>query len=158
VTRPSTTDDGLYAAGLRFGEQRVMAILAALVAFCYLIKGFTNRQLVERVGGLLDSSSSYSCRQATYDLRRLKRKGHIAKVARSRRYQLTGLGRRVAVLFTKAYGSSWTVLLPPMKPIRLPAGSKLIHSRMRTVAHRPRRPDRCRRTAHMSIRRRNEAN
>ena len=102
VTRPSTTDDGLYAAGLRFGEQRVMAILAALVGFCYLIRGFTNRHLVERVGGLLESS--YTCRQATYDLRRLKRKGLIAKVARSRRYQLTGLGRRVAVLFTKTYG------------------------------------------------------
>jgi hypothetical protein len=73
----------LYAAGLRFGEQRVMAILVALVGFCYLIKGFTNRHLVERVGGLLESS--YTCRQATYDLRRLKGKGLIAKVARSRR-------------------------------------------------------------------------
>ena len=102
VTRPSTTDDGLYAAGLRFGEQRVMAILAALVGFCFLIKGFTNRHLVERLGGLLNSS--YTGRQATYDLRRLKRKGLIAKVSRSRRYQLTGLGRRVAVLFTKTYG------------------------------------------------------
>lgn len=57
---------------------------------------------MERVGGLLESS--YTCRQATYDLRRLKRKGLIAKVARSRRYQLIGLGRRVAVLFTKTYG------------------------------------------------------
>jgi len=102
VTRPSTTDDGLYAAGLRFGEQRVMAILGALVGFCYLIAGFTNRQLVERVSALL--GSAYTCRQATYDLRRLKRKGLIAKIARSRRYQLTGLGRRVAVLFTKTYG------------------------------------------------------
>jgi hypothetical protein len=45
VTRPSMTDDGLYAPGLRFGEQRVMAILAALVGFCYLIKGFTNHQI-----------------------------------------------------------------------------------------------------------------
>ena len=42
--------------------------------------------------------------QATYDLRRRKRKGLITKVARSRRYPLTGLGRRVAVLFTKTYG------------------------------------------------------
>src|SRR6266702_8085453 len=61
VTQPSTTDDGLYAAGLRFGEQRVMALLAALVGFCYLIKGFTNRHLVERAGSLLESS--YTCRQ-----------------------------------------------------------------------------------------------
>ena len=102
VTRPSTTDDGLYAPGLRFGEQRVMAILAALVGFCFLIRGFTNRQLVERVRSLLQSP--YTSRQATYDLRRLKRKGLITKVAHSCRYQLTGVGRRVAVLFTKTYG------------------------------------------------------
>jgi hypothetical protein len=102
VTRPSTTDDGLYAAGLRFGEQRVMAILAALVGFCYLIRGFTNRQLVERVRALLQSP--YTSRQATYDLRRLKRKGLITKIARTQRYQLTSRGRRVAVLFTKTYG------------------------------------------------------
>jgi hypothetical protein len=102
VTRPSTNDDGLYAAGLRFGEQRVMAILAALVGFCYLIRGFTNRQLVERVSALLQSP--YTSRQATYDLRRLKRKGLITRIARTNRYQLTRLGRRVAVLFTKTYG------------------------------------------------------
>jgi len=102
VTRPSTTDDGLYAPGLRFGEQRVMAILAALVGFCFLIRGFTNRQLVERVGALLQSP--YASRQATYDLRRLRRKGLIAKIAGTQRYQLASLGRRVAVLFTKTYG------------------------------------------------------
>src|SRR5262249_49130130 len=43
-------------------------------------------------------------RQATYDLRRLKRKELIAKVPHTNRYQLTDLGRRVAVLFTKTYG------------------------------------------------------
>lgn len=53
VTRPSTTGEVLYAAGLRFGEARVMPILAALVGFCYLVVGFTNSQLVERVRALL---------------------------------------------------------------------------------------------------------
>jgi len=102
VTRPSTTEDGLYAAGLRFGEPRVVAILAALVGFCHVVAGFTNGQLVGRVSALL--LSPYNRRQATYDLRRLKRKGLIAKVSGVQRYQLTNLGRRVAVLFTKAYG------------------------------------------------------
>lgn len=121
VTRPSTTDDGLYAAGLRFGEQRVMAILAALVGFCYLIRGFTNRQLVERVRALLQSP--YSSRQATYDLRRLKRKGLIAKIAGTNRYQLTSLGRRVAVLFTKTYGRVLAPGLSALDP-RLPEDVK----------------------------------
>jgi hypothetical protein len=117
VTRPSTTEDGLYAPGLRFGEQRVMAILAALVGFCYLIKGFTNGQLVQRAGALLQSS--YTVRQATYDLRRLKRKGLIAKIAGTHRYQLTSLGRRVAVLFTKTYSRVLAPGLTALDP-RLP--------------------------------------
>jgi hypothetical protein len=91
-----------------------MAILGALIGFCYLIAGFTNRQLVERVSALL--GVAYTCRQATYDLRRLKRKGLIAKIARSRRYQLTGLGRRVAVLFTKTYGR---ILAPGLSALDL---------------------------------------
>jgi hypothetical protein len=117
VTRPSTTDDGLYAPGLRFGEQRVMAILAALVGFCFLIRGFTNRQLVGRVRGLLQMP--YTSRQATYDLRRLCRKGLIAKIAGTQRYKLANLGRRVAVLFTKTYGR---VLAPGLSMLgpRLP--------------------------------------
>jgi len=117
VTRPSTSDDGLYAAGLRFGEQRVMAILTALVGFCFLIRGFTNRQLVERVKALLESP--YTPRQATYDLRRLKRKGLIVKLAGTNRYQLTRLGRRVAVLFNKAYGRVLAPGLGALDP-RLP--------------------------------------
>ena len=102
VTRPSTTEDGLYAAGLRFGDQRVMAVLAALVGFGYLVAGFANRQLVQRVGALLPVP--YGRRQATYDLRRLKRKGFIEKISHAHRYRLTSMGRRVAVLFTKTYG------------------------------------------------------
>jgi hypothetical protein len=102
VTRPSTTPDGLHAAGMRFGDPRVMAVLAALVGFCHLVAGFSNRQLVELAAALLDTP--YGSRQATYDLRRLIRKGLIQRIPGSQRYLLTPMGRRVAVLFTKAYG------------------------------------------------------
>jgi hypothetical protein len=86
---------------MRFGDPRVMAVLAALLGFCHLVAGFTNRQLVELVGALLDGP--YASRQATYDLRRLIRKGLIERIPASQRYQLTPLGRHVAVLFTKAH-------------------------------------------------------
>ena len=76
----------------------VMAVLGALVGFCHLFRGFTNGQLVRHIRALLDGP--YSGQQATYDLRRLKRKGLIARIPR---YQLTPRGRRVAVLFTKVY-------------------------------------------------------
>jgi hypothetical protein len=101
VTQPSH-DDGLHAPGLRFGDPRVMALLAAIVAFAHVLAGFTNRELVCRVSALLDAP--YHSRKATYDLRRLRRKGLIVRIPRTHRYQLTPLGRRVAVLFTKTHG------------------------------------------------------
>ena len=100
VTQPSV-QDGLRAPALRFGDPRVMALLAGLVKFSYLVEGFTNSQVVQHTGQLLNQN--YTSRQATYDLRRLKRKGLISKSGTKRRYQLTALGRRIAVLFTKTY-------------------------------------------------------
>jgi len=117
VTRPSRTSDGLYAPGLRFGDPRVVAVLASLVGFCNLIEGFTNRQLVIRTSQFL--GTPYTARQATYDLRRLKRKGLIRRLRKKHRYELTSVGRGAAVLFTKTYGRVLTpglALLDPALP------------------------------------------
>ncbi len=46
----------------------------------------------------------YTNRRATYDLRRPRHKQLIERLPHSNRYQLTPLGRRVAVMFTKAHG------------------------------------------------------
>ena len=101
VTRPSD-HDGLHAPGLRFGDRRVMALMAIIVGHSHLLAGFDNRRLTRLVGTLLDQP--YTTRQATYDLRRLRRKGLIERIPHTNRYQTTPLGRRVAVLFTKAHG------------------------------------------------------
>jgi hypothetical protein len=102
VTTPTEGPDGTHAAGLRFGDRRVMALMAAIVGFAHIFNGFDNHGLVELVSGLLDRP--YNSRHATYDLRRLRRKGIIVRIPHTHRYQLTPLGRRVAVLFTKTYG------------------------------------------------------
>jgi hypothetical protein len=102
VTRPSLTSDGQHAPALRFGDARVMALMAAIAGFTHLIAGFDNRGLAARMRALLDVG--YSSRHATYDLRRLRRKQLITRIPGTHRYQLTGTGRAVAVLFTKAYG------------------------------------------------------
>lgn len=72
------------------------------MGFRHLVEGLTDRQLVQQTAALLDAA--YTRRQATYDLRRLKRKRLILKMPHSHRYQLTSLGRTVAVLFAKTYG------------------------------------------------------
>jgi hypothetical protein len=110
VTRPSVTPDGPHAPGMRFGDPRVMAVLAALVGFCHLLVGFTNHQLVELVGALLDPS--YSSRQASYDLRRLLRKGLIERIPGTQRYLLTPLGRRVACCSPRPTAGSLLQALP----------------------------------------------
>lgn len=126
VTRPSRTSDGLTAPGLRFGDPRAMALLGALLSFGHLIAGFTNRELRERVAVLLEAT--YSARQATYDLRRLRRKGLIHRLPGRQRYLLTPLGRRVAVLFVKTYGRvliPGLIALDPDLPADLTARSPL---------------------------------
>jgi hypothetical protein len=116
VTRPSTID-GQHAPGLRFGDPRVMAVLAAVVGFTHVLAGFDNPTLVQLVTAQLDGP--YTSRHATYDLRRLKRKGLIVRLPGRNRYQLTPLGRHVAVLFTKAYGRVLAPGLAALDP-RLP--------------------------------------
>jgi hypothetical protein len=92
-------------------------LLAALVRFSHVLVGFTNRELVDLVASLLDQP--YSSRQATYDLRRLRRKALIRRLPHSHRYQLTPFGQRTAVLFTKAHGrvlAPGLALLDPLVP------------------------------------------
>jgi hypothetical protein len=99
VVLPSKEDD-LPAPGLRFGDPRVMALLASLCAFGHLLEGLTNRSLRQLVAGFIPG---YTARQMTYDLRRLRRKGLVRRVPRSQRYELTSEGRRTAVFLTKTY-------------------------------------------------------
>ena len=119
VTRPSTADDGQYTPGLRFGDPRTVALMQSLLAFTFLVDGFTNRQLVAYIAPQLASEREYNPRHATYDLRRLRRKNIIERIPKSRRYRLTDTGRRVSALFTKAYGRVLTpglTLLDPALP------------------------------------------
>ncbi len=102
VTRPTRTAEGLHAPALRFGDPRAMAVLAATLRFTHLIAGFDNRSLTELVSAL--TGTPYTSRHATYDLRRLRRKQVIERLAGTHRYRLTPHGRAIAVPFTKAYG------------------------------------------------------
>lgn len=97
VVLPSHSD-GLRAPGLRFGDPRVMALLAALVSFSHVVGGLTNASLRALMGALW---GPYTAGQASYDLRRLRRKGFIRRIEGAHRYELTPYGRRVASFLTK---------------------------------------------------------
>ncbi|MBV9596413.1 MAG: hypothetical protein JOZ87_06085 [Chloroflexi bacterium] len=104
--------------------------MAALVLFTHAIDGFDNRQLVRLVQRFWDRA--YSSKQATYDLRRMRRKALIARLPHSHRYQLTPFGRRVAVLFTKAHGrvlAPGFALLDPLLPPDMASRSPVARAR-----------------------------
>jgi hypothetical protein len=103
VTQPVEVDQQ-RAAGLRYADPRVQAVLSALLGFMLLARGFTNRQLRERVAGLLGQPpESMTAGRMTYDLRRLRLHGLIARVEKSNRYLLTQRGIQVALFFTRSY-------------------------------------------------------
>ena len=94
-----TTHDGQRAPGLRFGEPRTMALLASVAAFSHVVGGLTNKTLRAQMAVLW--SPDYSQGQASYDLRRLRLKGFIERVAHTNTYRVTAHGRSMATFFTK---------------------------------------------------------
>jgi hypothetical protein len=90
---------GQRAPGLRFGDPRVTALLAALCLFDHLWHGLTNASLRAQMAQLFDRA--YSSAKATYDLRRLRLKGLIERLPGSHRYQVTAYGRRIATFLTR---------------------------------------------------------
>ena len=77
VVVPSQSADGLRAPNLRFGDPRVMALLALVAACAHAFEGITNAALRQRMTGLWQPR--YSSAQASYDLARLCRNGLLAR-------------------------------------------------------------------------------
>jgi hypothetical protein len=104
-----TVHDGQRAPGLRFGDPRVMALLASIVAFTHVFGGLTNQTLRQQMRSLWNPD--YTPAQATYDLRRLRLKGFIERVEGTNTYRITTHGRRVATFFTQL---ATRVVIPTM--------------------------------------------
>lgn len=102
LVQPTVSEDGQKAPGLRFGDRRVMALMLTLSLFTHLINGFRNQDLRRNVTHLLGASSgNYTAQQATYDLRRLCRKGLVHRRPGTHRYVVTVYGWKVARLYAR---------------------------------------------------------
>jgi hypothetical protein len=111
------TEHGQRAAALRFGDQRTMALLAALAGHAYIPTEISNRTLRTTVAQLLAGApDAYTSAQMTYDLRRLRLKGLLERIGRSHRYRLTPLGLKVVTFFTKLYHRLFRPGLAAMVP------------------------------------------
>jgi hypothetical protein len=117
LTQPTLTDEGQKASGFRFGDPRVMALFAALTLFLHLPNGFRNRDLRKHVSDLLDlDPAEYHAGKMTYDLRRLRLKGIIARQPRTTRYFLTPYGYRVALFMTRLHARLFRPGLASLNP------------------------------------------
>jgi len=101
ISQPSLTADGRRAPGLRFGDPRAQALAGALANMLCAVTGITNKSLRALMTGLL--AAPYTPGQMTYDLRRLREHGLIARIPHTRRYQVTDTGLQDALLFTHAH-------------------------------------------------------
>ena len=91
--------NGQRAPALRFGDPRTMALLGSVAAFAHVIGGLTNKSL--RTQMVADWREGYSSAQATYDLRRLRLKGLIERIAGTNTYRVTAHGLRIAAFITQ---------------------------------------------------------
>ena len=81
-----------------------MAVLQALTSFALVAEGFRNRNLRDKVAALLGVSlEQYTTAKMTYDLRRLRLRGLIARIPGTQRYIVTSYGLKVAFFYAKVY-------------------------------------------------------
>ena len=103
VTSPVLVDDQ-RAAGLRFGDPRVHALMHALCLFALAPTGFRHRELRDHVAQLQGRDpATYRAGALTYDLRRFRLHGLIERVPRSHRYRITPTGAQVAMFYARLY-------------------------------------------------------
>lgn len=96
--------DGQRASALRFAEPTVQALFHALLVFRLLPRGFSSRELRDHWAPLLGKTSqSITPGQMTYNLRRLRLHGLIARVPKSHRYCITDAGWRTMLFCTRCY-------------------------------------------------------
>jgi DNA-binding transcriptional ArsR family regulator len=82
-------------AGIDVNRPRMVAVLQAVVALSTIPSGLSSQELAAKVrelGG--QSEGEYSPRQASYDLKKLRAKGLVERVGKSRRYAATEPGLR----------------------------------------------------------------
>jgi hypothetical protein len=103
VNQPLVVDTQRVAA-LRFADPRVQALLHSLLLFAALPHGFANRDLRPTLAALRGlPPDDLTPGRMSYDLRRLRLHGLIARIAGSHRYRLTASGLRVALFFSRTY-------------------------------------------------------
>jgi hypothetical protein len=96
--------DSQRGPALRFGQPRTHAMLQALLLFALQPHGFANRDLRHHLAGLLGiPPETLTPGTMSYELRRARLHGIIARFPHTNRYHLTPFGLRAALHYTLLY-------------------------------------------------------
>jgi hypothetical protein len=146
LQRPAAKDNQRTSA-LRFADNTVQALLAAMVMFRMQPSGFSNRDLRKPFGELLGpQAGAITQGRMTYNLRRLKLHGLIMRIPHSHRYRLTEFGLKVALLYCRLHAR---VLRPAVTAI-VDTTSNSSNNPRGELAQLQRAIDRCCRQAYLA--------
>jgi len=123
-------------SALRFGDETVLAVLAALLMFRYLPRGFRNSDLRQDVARLLARpANSLKPGQMTYQLRRLRLHGLIARIPGTHRYLVTETGQQIALFYLLSVART----IRPLAATPPPPGTtqRLLHALQTAVNTNP---------------------
>jgi hypothetical protein len=106
LAQPTVLPNGKRIPGLKVDHPRQLALMHALVRFANIAAGntFTTQELYPHTLKALGSApDDYSLASLRYDLYKLRAKGLVQKLPRSRRYQLTPHGYSLCLVFLKLF-------------------------------------------------------
>jgi hypothetical protein len=106
LQQPTVTASGRRIPGIKLTDQRLLAVMHALVCFRFLagLATFRTRDLLPSVAKALGTPAApYRLSQLRYDLSKLLAKGFVVKVAGTHNYQFTPTGFRLSVVYLKLF-------------------------------------------------------
>jgi hypothetical protein len=131
LAEPTVLPSGKRVPGLKLDHPRQLAVMHSLVRFANVAAGgtFTTADLyAPALDALGQTEKQYSLASFRYDLSKLRAKGLVEKVPRSRRYRLVGKGYSICLvflkLFEKIYAPLTAGLLAPFRGDRILAEEK----------------------------------
>jgi len=106
LAEPTVLSNGRRIPGLKLDHPRQLAVMHSLVRFANIAAGghFTTADLyAPALDALGRTESEYSLASFRYDLSKLRAKGLIERIPKSRRYRLVGKGYSICVAFLKLF-------------------------------------------------------
>jgi hypothetical protein len=103
---PTVTASGRRTPGIKLTDQRLLAVMQAVVCFRFLagLGTFRTRDLLADVLKALGTgTASYRLSQLRYDLSKLLAKGLVVKLSGTHNYQVTPTGFRLCVVYLKLF-------------------------------------------------------